>query len=95
MTTYSVQQIKFELLSYIKEFGGDAMQWHVGTSEDAPNELFETLRVDPNTDIWLWKPALTAAAADLVAKYMVDRCKASRVETRDPGHCVFLYQRTS
>ncbi len=93
--TYSVQQIKFELLSYIKEFGGDAMHWHIGTSDDAAKEMFELQRVDPTTDIWLWKPALTPTAADLVAKWMIDRSKASRVETETPGRCVFLYQRTS
>lgn len=92
---YSVQQIKFELLSYIKEFGGDAVRWHIGTTDDAPKEMFETQRVDPATDIWLWKPALTPTAADLVASWMIDRCTATRVETDIPGHCVFLYQRTS
>lgn len=90
---YSVQQIKFELLSYIKEFGGDAAAWRVGTTEDVEREMFEALRVDRARDIWLWKPALSATAANLVARWMTDHRLASPIEARSPGPIVFLYRR--
>lgn len=91
--TYSVQQIKFDLLSYIKEFGGDGPEWHIGTAEDAPKALFEILEVDPVEDVWLWKPALTRAAANMIARWIVDRHKASEISDIDPGNCVFLFRR--
>ena len=90
--TYSVQQIKFELISYVKEFGGDFTQWSVGTSEDAPKALFETHQVDPVRDIWLWKPALTPAAAEIVARWMTDRQRAVAVGENRGDH-VYMFRK--
>jgi len=89
---YSVQQIKFELISYVKEFGGDFSQWVIGTAEDAPQALFERHGVDPVSGVWLWKPALTPAAAALVATWVVERHHASRAEQSE-GACVFLFKK--
>ncbi|MHB8885500.1 MAG: hypothetical protein ACYC5H_10575 [Methylovirgula sp.] len=90
---YSIQQIKFDLLSYIKEFGGDGSEWQVGTAADAPKALFEILEVDPVDDIWLWKPALTCAAAKMIASWIIERHKASPISDVDSGNCVFLFRR--
>ena len=90
--TYSVQQIKFELISYVKEFGGDFTQWSVGTSDDAPKALFEVHGVDPVRDIWLWKPALSPAAAELVARWMTDRQKASAIGGVSGDH-VYMFRK--
>ena len=90
--TYSVQQIKFELISYVKEFGGDFSQWSVGTAEDAPKALFEHHMVDPVEDIWLWKPALTSAAAALIVGWMIERQKAVAVG-QGGGTCVYMFRR--
>ena len=90
--SYSVQQIKFELVSYVKEFGGDFTQWSVGTAADAPTALFGVHRIDPVHDIWLWKPALTTAAAELVARWMTDRQGAVAVGDERGGH-VYLFRR--
>ena len=90
--TYSVQQIKFELISYVKEFGGDFTQWSVGTAVDAPKALFETHQVDPVRDIWLWKPALTQGAAEMVSRWMTDRQKANAVGTHAGDH-VYMFRK--
>ena len=63
MTAYSVQQIKFEFISYVKEFGADFSAWSVGVAEDAPAALFREHGIDETRDIWLWKPAVSPAAA--------------------------------
>jgi hypothetical protein len=89
---YSVQQIKFELISYVKEFGADFTEWSIGVAEDAPKALFETHNVDPVRDMWLWKPALTPAAAAMIRTWMVERQKASPADG-DDGPCVFLFKR--
>ncbi len=91
--TYSVQQIKFELVSYVKEFGGDFTQWHVGAARDARKALFETHGVDPERDIWLWKPALTGAAAALVVAWMRDRQNARTAAGDAGGDCVFMFRK--
>jgi hypothetical protein len=91
--TYSVQQIKFELISYVKEFGGDFTQWSVGKATDAPKALFEIHDVDPVEDIWLWKPALTAVAAGLVVDWMTQRQNVAPVDGDDMGACVFMFKK--
>lgn len=90
--TYSVQQIKFELISYVKEFGGDFSHWSVGTAEDAPKALFETHRVDPVSDMWIWKPALTEAAAAMVATWMTER-QNSRLVSKSGGSSVYMFRK--
>lgn len=91
--SYSVQQIKFELISYVKEFGGDFTQWSVGTAEDAPKALFQMHEVDPVQDVWLWKPASTPAAAALVVGWMTDRQKANFAPGDADGSSVFLFRK--
>lgn len=90
---YSVQQIKFELISYVKEFGGDFGQWFIGRAVDAPKLLFEVHKVDPHHDIWLWKPALTSSAACIVVTWMTERQNTRSTTGDDDGNCVFIFKR--
>lgn len=95
MTVYSVQQIKFEFLSYIKEFGG-AEGWLIGVCNDPEQALFSSGIVDPQADIWLWKPALNSGAAGKVLEYFQQRFQipgASVPATLEDAHCVFLYRK--
>ncbi len=92
---YSVQQIKFELISYVKEFGGDFSEWSIGVAADAAKALFEINKVDPVRDIWLWKPALSPAAAALVRDWMTGRQQANAVAGDGaPGASVFIFKKT-
>lgn len=70
---FSAQQIKFEFLSYIKEFDVNPRSWRIGVAEDARRALFMDNSVDEIEDVWLWKPALSAAAAQLVFSFFVQR----------------------
>ena len=91
---YSVQQIKFELISYVKEFGADFTEWSIGLAADAPKALFEINKVDEVRDIWLWKPAVTNAAAVMIRNWMTDRQKVNGVTgDDDSGVCVFMFKR--
>lgn len=93
---YSVQQIKFELISYVKEFGADFTQWSIGVAVDAPKALFEINKVDDAQDMWLWKPAVTNAAALMIRTWMTERQRASAVAgDDDSGACVFMFKRGS
>lgn len=91
---YSVQQIKFELLSYIKEFGGRAEEWRMGLTNDARQALFADHRVNESADIWLWKPALSPIAARTVYRYMTEQLHVPPVEPQGEGRCVFLFKKT-
>lgn len=93
--TFSVQQIKFEFLSYIKEFGGKAGEWRIGLAEDARKALFADNAIDEATDIWLWKPALTPVAARIVYRYMTEQLHVPPVEQQGDGRCVYLFKKVS
>lgn len=87
----SVQQIKYELLLYIKEFGGRAADWRIGVAEDAPHALFGENGVDAASDVWCWKPALTPAAAQTVYRYMTEQFHVPPAGWSERGCCVFLF----
>jgi len=73
-TSYSVQQIKFEFLSYIKEFGGNGSEWTIGLLNEAEQAKIASSDGSETADlIWICKPALSANAARLVAEYFVTR----------------------
>ncbi|WP_072377981.1 hypothetical protein [Hyphomicrobium sp. NDB2Meth4] len=91
---FSPQQIKFEFLSYIKEFGGRPEEWHVGCAGDAKDALFVQEGVDREQDIWLWKPALSPAAARIVYRYLTDQLHVQSAPANSTsGAHVFLYKR--
>lgn len=92
---FSPQQIKFEFLSYIKEFGGRPEDWRVGCAGDAQKAMFEQEGVDRERDIWLWKPALSPAAARIVFRYLTEQLRVPCAESSAHGASIFLFKRTS
>jgi hypothetical protein len=91
---YSVQQIKFEFLSYIKEFGGEGNQWSIGLSANGvPPEIEE----EAGSLIWICKPAVSPRAAAIVLEHMVSRFNVKTAEQGDDGKLcswVYLFQRS-
>lgn len=69
---FSVQQIKYEFLAYMKGLGGEFGDWYVGVASDPTASLFQEHGVDQAVDPWIYKPALTPRAAKTVLKYFVE-----------------------
>jgi hypothetical protein len=90
---FSPQQIKFEFLSYIREFGGKAEEWRVGCADDARAALFDENDVDPDVDIWLWKPALSAAATRIVYRYMTEQLRVPPANKSGSGASIFIFKK--
>jgi hypothetical protein len=93
---YSVQQIKFECFSYIKEFGARMEDWVIGAASDPDSVLFEEFALDRTDDIWMWKPALSPAAASAVIDFMTSRYRLERASPRPgdtPARFVFMYRK--
>ena len=92
----SVQQIKFDCISYIKEFGADAGQWVGGSCAISRDELFRLHAIDPVGDVWLWKPAMSTAAARTVARFLQGRLGVGAGTAADAGEgrFVFLFRRS-
>ena len=91
---YSVQQIKFEFLSYIKEFGGTGSDWFIGLAEGSSGEdISKRTDISQQRLIWICKPALSARAAVLVHDHMVARHQVRSLDhnLQSPGKSwVFL-----
>ncbi|HEX2525231.1 MAG TPA: hypothetical protein VHL31_02880 [Geminicoccus sp.] len=86
---YSVAQIQFECLRYIKEFGAEPAAWVAGTCTDP--QLVLGGRATGGV-VWLTKPALTPRAARMVVDWLHRRygvVLASSEEWTD-GRYVFL-----
>lgn len=95
---FSVQQVKYEILAYIKEFGGDFSDYYVGIAADPQKALFETHGVDKDKDPWLYKQTLTFAAARTVQRYFLDRLRADGeavVQGDADTDCVYVYKKSA
>ena len=92
---FSPQQIKFEFLSYIKEFDLDPSAWRIGVADDARAALFSHNAVDEVRDIWLWKPALSAAAARIVFAFFTQRfgIPPAAQAPSATANCLFLFRK--
>jgi hypothetical protein len=93
---YSVQQIKFECLAYIKEYGGDPAAWVVLASEAPTAASFARWDVDQARDIWMCKPALSLKAALNVVGFLRDRmgvAAPSRDVATPDARFVLLYRK--
>ena len=94
---YSVQQIKYEILAYIKELGGDFSDYYVGVTHDPEKSIFNIHRVDRKKDPWLYKQALTFQAARTTQDYFLSRLKADGeavVDSDEDTDCVYVYKKS-
>ena len=89
---YSIQQIKYEFLCYIKEFGGRAGDWRVGAAVDARDGLFRLNGVDMERDIWLWKPALSTVAARTIVTWFTRQFHVPSADQSHDGTQVFIFK---
>ena len=93
---YSVQQVKYEILAYIKEFGGHFGDYYVGIASDPKEELFSIHNVDKTIDPWLYKQLLTAQAAQTAQSYFINRLKTDgdvHQIMNDEMDCVYVYKK--
>ena len=67
----SVQQIKFEIMRYVREIGSDFSEWYIGISEDPGEALFVMHKVDKHKDIWMYKQAVSVRACLTVRDYFL------------------------
>ncbi len=94
---YSVQQIKFEIFQYIKEFESSFEDWYVGIASDPREQMFKIHYVDSKTDIWLYKQAISFLACKTVQKYFLENLKTDGVLVTNGGEdmdCVYLFKKS-
>ncbi|MCB1379734.1 MAG: hypothetical protein KDK89_15415 [Alphaproteobacteria bacterium] len=94
---YSVQQIKFEIYSYIKEFGGKFGEWYIGIATDPKATMRLAHGIDEEHDIWLYKQAVSFRACQTVQRHFTEmlgvegELVSSGPEEAD---CVYLYKKS-
>ncbi len=94
---HSVQQIKFEIFGYIKEFGSNFDDWFVGISSDPKKAMLEQHRVDEIEDIWLYKQAVSFAACRTIQKYFLEKLETDGVpvlEGNEDTDCIYLFKKS-
>lgn len=95
---YSVQQIKFEMFGYIKEFGSQFSDWYVGISSAPRLAMQSEHGVDLDQDIWLYKQALSFTACLSVQSYFIEILRTDgRILTSGTHEmdCVYLYKKSA
>jgi hypothetical protein len=93
----SVQQIKFEMFSYIKEFDCRFQAWYVGIARDPKSHMQLAHGVDLEKDIWLYKQALSFAACRTVQRYFTGNLKTDGIlvsSGNEDTDCVYLYKKS-
>ncbi len=92
---FSVQQVKYEFLAYIKEFDPVFSNWCVGVADQPKQTLFDLHGVRDAEDPWLYKQLLTNRAARTVQEYFIEHLKtagAKATEQSEDVDCVYLYK---
>jgi hypothetical protein len=92
---FSVQQVKYEFLAYIKEFDPTFSNWYVGLADRPKQTLFDLHSVRDAEDPWLYKQLLTNRAARTVQNYFIEHLKtagAPATEQSEDVDCVYLYR---
>lgn len=95
---YSVQQIKFEILGYIKEFGADFAEWYIGIAARPRAAMKERHGVDAEQDIWFCKQAVSFRACQTIHGYFTGTLKLDGAPLLDPaedGNCIYLFRKSS
>ena len=95
---YSVQQVKYEILAYIKEFGGEFADYYVGIAADPKAALFKRHEVDDKQDPWLYKQTLTFQAARTVQRYFLEKLGTDGeavIKGDEDTDCVYVYKKSA
>jgi hypothetical protein len=95
MVAYSVQQIKYEFLLYMKGLGGGFAEWYVGASSDPEETLRRVHRVD-DTVPWMYKPAVSQAAVNTLLKYFMSvlNTDGAVMDSASEGaRCAYLFRK--
>ncbi|KPG01476.1 hypothetical protein IP86_04295 [Rhodopseudomonas sp. AAP120] len=92
---FSVQQVKYEFLAYIKEFDPIFANWYVGLADEPKRALMDQHGVRDSEDPWLYKQLLTNRAARTVQDYFVEHlgtAGARDAPQTEEFDCVYLYK---
>lgn len=78
---FSVQQVKYEFLAYMKGLGGDFSDWYVTGSSSPESDLFVAHGVRSDADPWIYKPMLTYRATQTVVRYFTQVLGADGIDS--------------
>jgi hypothetical protein len=94
---YSVQQIRYDCLAFIKELGGSFADFVIGVGENPRSALFTVHNVHPERDAWMYRQALSFAAVRTVNNYFVGKLGVDGAEVTsgpDDCDCIYLYKKS-
>lgn len=90
---YSIQQIKFEFISAIREIDDDAGRWTAAIVDHPPEASLRQMGFDPTEFVYVAKPAVSPRAAALVLDFIADKMGVNRTRANETGHWVMMFRR--
>lgn len=94
---YSVQQIKFDIYSYIKELESEFEDWYIGISSNPKTKMQAEHNVNEAEDIWLYRQALSLRACQTIQRHFVEGLGLSGelvAEGTEDCNCIYLYKKS-
>ncbi len=94
---YSVQQIKFEILGYIKVFGSDFSQWYIGIASRPKEVMWNRHGVDEIQDVWLCRQAVSYRACETIRSFFIDKLKVDgtpAAEEPSEGNWIYVFRKS-
>lgn len=75
MAVKSKQEIRDDIINYIKDRGGVYNTWYVGIATDVKQRLFGDHNVSREHDFWIYRNALSESDAREIEKFIIDTYK--------------------
>ena len=66
------ERIISEIVSYVKQSGGDFSSWYVGIADDARSSMFKDHGVDEASGQWIFENAMTESCARRTGMQLMD-----------------------
>jgi len=89
---YSIQQIKFDFISAIRDIDDEAGKWAGILADCPPEEALRCLGRDPGECIFIAKPAVSDRAAEMVLEFMVRRLGVYHLAFERKGHWAMIFR---
>ena len=92
----SKQEILTEIDAHIDDCGGSYSDWYVGITEDAKRRVFEEHGVVKGKDPYIWRTAVSSAAARDVEEHFLDLgCDGGGGGGNEDADIVYAYKKSS
>jgi hypothetical protein len=94
VSLFSESEILVHVRDYMHQAGGQARRWRVGLTPDDAEDALALHGVDLDTDVWIWRKAVTPRAARNAVQALLARgcTPADRDAPPEEADTVYAYR---